>query len=357
MKILHCIYDHVRNPWVAGGGATRVREIYRRLSERHEIAVLCGMYPGAGNYKEENVAYEFLGTGRNNYVLSTLCYAVRAHGFLKDRKHEFDLIVEDFAPYNPLFSFRAKRDVVVQLHQKEGFQHLKKYFIFGSVFMFMESWYPRRFEYAVTETSEALRKFRLGPHAVAIANGFDPLLLNGDCYDGDYILFLGRFDIRQKGLDILSGALDLTRSRLVIAGGGKEEEKVRRLFSRAVSTGRAEFAGFVTGREKNDLIRKCTCMMLPSRYEGQPVTIMEAAACGKPVIVSDIPELRYAVNAGFGISFKTGDVRDLAEKMNSLMSNYSLRQELGIKAREYARDFTWDKIADEYERYLLGVIA
>ena len=355
MKILHCIYDHIRNPWVAGGGAARVHEIYRRLSDRHEITVICGRYPGARNYREEDVTYEFVGTGLNNYVLSTLCYAVHARGFLKNHAQAFDVIVEDFAPYNPLFSFRNKRNAIVQLHQKEGVQHLKKYFVFGGVFMLMESFYPKRFSYAVTETSEALKKFGLGPGAVAIPNGFDPILLAEEPVDGDYVLFLGRFDVRQKGLDTLAEALKYSRCRLIIAGGGKDDSKTRSLFSGAVKTGRVEFAGFVSGRKKADLIRECVFMVLPSRYEGQPVTVIESAACGKPVVVSDIPELRYAVEAGFGLSFRMGDVTALAEKMNFLLGDQDLRQEMGRKAREYARNFSWDAVARAHEEYLLGI--
>jgi hypothetical protein len=78
MKILHLIYDHIKNPWVAGGGAFRVYEIYRRFPEKYEITVVCGRYPGAADYREDNIDYEFVGTDRNNYVLGTFCYAVKA---------------------------------------------------------------------------------------------------------------------------------------------------------------------------------------------------------------------------------------------------------------------------------------
>jgi len=43
--------------------------------------------------------------------------------------------------------------------------------------------------------------------------------------------------------------------------------------------------------------------------------------------------------------------------MHLLLNNPSLRQEMGRKAREYARQFTWDRIAEEYEKYLLGIVS
>jgi glycosyltransferase involved in cell wall biosynthesis len=52
------------------------------------------------------------------------------------------------------------------------------------------------------------------------------------------------------------------------------------------------------------------------------------------------------------LSFKTGDAKDLAEKMNFLLHNRSLRQEMGVKARAYAQRFSWDIIAEEYEQFL-----
>jgi len=107
--------------------------------------------------------------------------------------------------------------------------------------------------------------------------------------------------------------------------------------------------------EKIKFIANAKIIILPSRYEGQGIVVLEAAACGKPVIVSDIPELRYAVDAGFGISFRTGDSNDLTEKVNFLLNDESKRKEMGEKAREYAKNFTWDKIAEEYERFLIRV--
>ena len=355
MKILHLIYDHINNPWVGGGGAVRVRELYRRMSDRHEITVVCGKYPGAENYNEDNIRYEYVGSNRNNYVLSTFCYAAKAAQYVKTNARNYDIVVEDFAPYNPAFSFLRHKNAVLQLHQREGLRHLKKYAVLGIPFLVIEKFYPRLFRNALAELPEAKKKFGLRGNVRIMPNGFDPKLLSLEPEEEDYMLFIGRFHINQKGLDTLSEVMRLVGLRLVIVGGGKDEQAVKTLFKDTVETGRAEFAGYARGEKKEELLRKCLFMVVPSRYEGQPLIIMDAAACGKPVIVSDIPELKYAVHAGFGLSFKMGDAIDLAAKMNLLIADVSLRQKMGMRAREYARNFTWDNIAEDYEQYLLSV--
>ncbi|MGC2063698.1 MAG: glycosyltransferase family 4 protein, partial [Thermodesulfovibrionales bacterium] len=321
MKILHLIYDHINNPWVGGGGAVRVRELYRRISDRHEITVVCGKYPGAENYNEDNIRYEYVGSSRNNYVMSTFCFAARAARYVKANAGNYDIVVEDFAPYNPVFSFLRHKNTVIQLHQREGLRHLKKYAVLGIPFFLIEKYYPRFFQNALAELPAAKEIFGLRANIAVLPNGFDPKLLRLEPGEEDYMLFIGRFHINQKGLDTLHDSLHLVGSRLVIVGGGKDDEAVRTLFRDAVENGRAEFAGYAWGEKKEKLLGKCLFMVVPSRYEGQPLIIMDTAACGKPVIVSDIPELRYAVDAGFGLSFKTGDERDLAEKINFLLGN------------------------------------
>jgi glycosyltransferase involved in cell wall biosynthesis len=97
-------------------------------------------------------------------------------------------------------------------------------------------------------------------------------------------------------------------------------------------------------------------MVIPSRFEGGPLTAIEAAAFGKPVVVSDIPELSYAVEADFGLQARREDAKDLADKIKHLMENAALRQEMGRKARHYAKDFTWDAIAGQYESFLLDAL-
>jgi glycogen synthase len=353
MRIIHFIYDHINNPWVGGGGAVRAFEIYRRLAKRHQITIVCGKYPGATDSVEGNPSFKFSGSDKDNYALSTFSYVFKAINYLRTHKGDADIIVEDFAPYNPIFSkFVTDKPVVLQVHHKEGMNLFNRYSIFGIPFMIVESLYPRLYSKVISVSEESRKKFSIDK-AVIIPNGTDQKLFETTTSEADYIAFLGRLQIHNKGLDTLVQAMSSINIKLAIAGSGKDEGRLSALINRLNTNRHIELIGYLSDNDKIRFIANAKIIVLPSRYEGQGIVVLEAAACGKPVIVSDIPELRYAVDAGFGISFRKCDSNDLTEKVNFLLNDESKRKEMGGKAREYAKNFTWDKIAEEYERFLI----
>lgn len=362
MRILHLIYDHMNNPWVGGGGAVRVYEIYKRLAKYgHEITIVSGKYPDASDYSEAKLNYKFIGTDRN-YALSTLSYAFQAARFVKNYGNEFEIIIEDFAPWNPIFSrFLTKIPVILHINHREGKNILKRWFIFGIPFFLIDVFYPRFFSH-VTALSEWTKKKINISHAVVVPAGINSNLFKDGKHKGgkdekqDYILYIGRFHIKNKGLDTLISAMKGLDAKLMLVGRGRDENRLKEM-TRKLKLNNIGFLGFINEDKKIRVLEGARLFVLPSRYEGQGIVVLEAAACGKPVIVSDIPELRYAVDAGFGLAFKTGDAIDLAEKMKLLLEDESLREELGKRAREYAKNYTWDKIAEEYERCLVEVVA
>ncbi len=363
MKILHLIYDHINNPWVGGGGAVRVHEICRRLAGcGHEITVLSGEYPGAKAYYEGNLEFYFAGTGMDNYILSTFSYAFSASRFVKKYGDRFDVIIEDFAPWNPVFSsLLTKRPVVLHINHLEGLNIIRRWSVLGMPFLLIERLYPRLFSRISALSGETRKKIN-SPDAVIVPAGIDSNLIVDSNHhrerniDNDYILYIGRLHIKNKGLDTLLAAMNGLNTRLMVAGRGKDEKKLKEMAEK-LELKNIVFSGFIREDEKFNLLRDGLIFVLPSRFEGWGIVVLEAAACGKPVIVSDIPELRYAVDAGFGISFKTGDASDLAAKIRFLNENRTLREEMGRKAREYVKNYTWDKIALDYERFLLDIVA
>jgi len=344
VKILHLIYDHINNPWLGGGGAVRVYEIYRRLNNRgYEVNIVCGSFPGAQDYRERNIRFKFVGFN-GNYIISTLSYAYFAYRFLRKNWKAFDFIIEDFAPWNPVFShrFQNMKPVVLQLHHMMGIKIVRKYYVFGLPFYLIENLYPKRFRNIVSVSEETLRKYEVDGYV--IPNGINFLIDAKDIKIGDYILYLGRIEFYNKGLDLLLDAnLGL---KTIIVGKGKDERLLKGLKREY------QFLGFVDEKMKRSLIENSRFLVMPSRYEGQGIVALEAAAMGKPVVVSDIPELRYVVENGFGISFRSKNVDDLKEKIENLWKDESLILEMGKRGVEFARSYTWDEMAVKYEQYL-----
>ncbi|HNE04761.1 MAG TPA: glycosyltransferase, partial [Anaerolineales bacterium] len=87
-------------------------------------------------------------------------------------------------------------------------------------------------------------------------------------------------------------------------------------------------------------------LVMPSLYESFGMVALEAMACGTPVIASEVGGLGYLVQDGVtGYTVPDSAPEALCEKLSILLGNSDLRNEMGMKAAEYATDYAWEKIA------------
>lgn len=364
MRILHLGYSHVENPWNAGGAAAAVREVYRRLVGRHEITVVCGGWPGAPDAERPDGVREVFGPCVGSYIGSRLGYSWFAR---RTAAHtDCDLVIDDMSAYSPSFAWRQTGRPCVALLQLDLLRATLKYPVIGRV--------ARRF---VLEALAAYENFvyvspslmkecaPLTPacrRAVCIPNGVSADLLALAPQEHPYILFLGRLDAYAKGLDALLREFKvLNRTmpdvRLVIAGSGPDERRLRALAARLNLAQAVEFVGRVSGTRKADLLRQCLCVAMPSRNEGWPLVAMEAAACGKVVVGHAVPGLWDAV-----VRDETGLLVDpeqegaLAAALERVIRDGPLRATLGGAARRRAAEFSWERTAERYEQFYTQVL-
>ena len=134
---------------------------------------------------------------------------------------------------------------------------------------------------------------------------------------------------------------------LVIAGGeGWLHEEITDRIKRSGLEQRVHLLGFVEDADLPALYNLASVFAFPSWYEGFGVPLLEAMACGIPVLSADNSSLPEVVgNAGLLVS--AGDSEALAGAMAELLSDGELQQRLGRAGQERARRFTWEAAAQQ----------
>jgi D-inositol-3-phosphate glycosyltransferase len=180
---------------------------------------------------------------------------------------------------------------------------------------------------------------------------------------GRMLLFVGRIE-PLKGLDVLVEAIGIMRKNevfndnpfcLAIIGGDPEESEeqanieISRIKALTEKYGLGDLVTFLGRRNQDSLpyyYSAAEAVVVPSQYESFGMVALEAMACGKPVVASQIGGLAYLVQDGItGFTVPVDEPIELANRLTSLLQNPSLRDQMGKQAVIVARDYAWDKIA------------
>jgi len=135
--------------------------------------------------------------------------------------------------------------------------------------------------------------------------------------------------------------------QLLIAGATLDAKLHRALLVLANSLGiadRVEFLGRMDPESLATLYRQAKVFVFPSRLESFGIPLIEAMACGVPVVASSLPVCREICQDAASY-FTPGDPESLAEKVLTLLSNGHLVDSMIEKGRRRAAEFSWDKTA------------
>jgi len=113
--------------------------------------------------------------------------------------------------------------------------------------------------------------------------------------------------------------------------------------------GAVQFLGYADGRTLRDLYLGATCLVFPSLGEGFGLPVLEAMACGLPVItsrVSSLPEIA----GDAAVMVDPADAVELAEATHRVVTRSDLREELRRRGLERASQFSWRRTAVEVSR-------
>jgi glycogen(starch) synthase len=173
--------------------------------------------------------------------------------------------------------------------------------------------------------------------------------------DPPRILCLGRL-VPEKGFDLAVAAFGVVlhrfpSARLVVAGDGPQEGKLKQ---QTIDLGLAhcvEFVGGVRPGKVADLIAQATLVLIPSRLEGFGLVALEAGSMARPVVatcVGGLPEV--IVHEETGLLTESENSEALAEAIELLLEQPEKAERMGRAARERAqKEFGWERHVDAYD--------
>jgi glycosyltransferase involved in cell wall biosynthesis len=175
-----------------------------------------------------------------------------------------------------------------------------------------------------------------------------------------YVLFVGTFEPR-KGIDVLVeafrevAAADLDLELWLVGQSGWHVEPIEALIATHPFAARIRRLGYVADDALATLLRHARVVVYPSRGEGFGLPVLEALACGAPVITTD-RTVMAEVAGDAAVLVDVGDAKTLATQIASVLSwNDVQRQNAAARGRGRAEEYTWDRsVAQHLAAYELA---
>lgn len=201
-----------------------------------------------------------------------------------------------------------------------------------------------------------LREYGMDPGRVKITwNGVDEKLFFPSCRKGkEYVLYTGVLRARKGLFDLIKCARlvadECPDVEFIICGSGSLLSKLRVEARRTGLQQQITFLGHVNRRKLIQTYQNATIHVIPSIYEGLPTVLLEAMACGLPVVATNIGGNRDVISSGVdGFLVPPRSPEDMARMIRMLLEGESLRAKIGKAAREtILLRYTWDKIVDNF---------
>ena len=198
-----------------------------------------------------------------------------------------------------------------------------------------------------------------------IPNGVDTKLFSLCKHPANFnsfnVLYTGRLT-RNKGIDILLKIIRYVHEKLsirdikfTICGSGQLEDMVKEV---AQNYENVQYLGFVSPNSLTSIYREAHVLIIPSRTEGMPLSILEAQSCGLPVVGSKIPGISdVIINEKTGHLINVGDIKGFAGAIKKYYELWRASPEeyhrLNMKIREHIlKNYNWDIIIDRFEEML-----
>lgn len=324
-------------PNILGGVETHCEELYPYLAHdsNHEITVI-----GRSCYVKNGKLQNFKGVKlKTVYAPKIKAFEAIVHSLLSvfyaaikrpDVVHIHAVGPNLVTPIGRLLGLN-----VVMTHHGPDYERIK-WGKMAKLFLKTGEWAGVKFANKVIVISEEIKKSIVEKYgrddAVVIPNGVSiaekpaykkEVLERYGIYQYKYIFTLGRF-VPEKGFDYLIRAFQKSEVngayKLVIAGDADHESEYSKSLKSQARDAGVVLTGFIKGEELSQLFAHCGLFVLPSFYEGLPISLLEAMSYNLPILASDIPA-NTQVPIPEHSFFPVGNEEALAQKLNKYFAN------------------------------------
>lgn len=347
-------------PATYGGIERHVEEIGARMADRgHQLTVYA-----RDDYLEQPIdsyrgmRIKSLGTVNSKH-LEALLHS--GHAALDSLLRSFDVVhYHALGPglFSPVSRYASRAVVVQTIHGRDD--QRDKWGGLAQRALSLGTWLSSRVPDRTIVVSQELGTDYLqswGRSTVYIPNGTpeptfrpaDEITRRWGLQGGDYVLALGRLVPEKDAASLIKAFRSVeTGAKLVIVGGSSHsDDYVKQLHSLAESDPRVIMTGYQYGTVLEELLSNARIFAQPSLLEGLPLTLLEAAGYGVPILASNIgphTEVLHSVAEGAAM-FEVGNVEDLAAKLRIMLSGYSGERVESLAADVRSR-YSWDRATD-----------
>jgi glycosyltransferase involved in cell wall biosynthesis len=346
----------------AGGAELYVQNLASRwVKDGHSVTLFTsndGHLPANG--ETDGVRIIRRGGFYATYLLGSLYYLVHFRG-------KFDVIIdsENGIPFfTPLYAKEPVYCLIHHIHQEVFRKSLVWPLSSFACFLerdLMPMVYRNSIFITVSQSSRnEMQKLNITDKNIEVVHpGIDDDFLSpGEKSTIPTISYVGRLKEHKSVHVLIESFKDiigkLPNARLVIAGDGEEENKLKVLTEKLGLQDSVSFLGKVTEEEKRDILRKSWVFVTPSLIEGWGITTIEANACGTPVVAFDVPGLRDSVQhekTGLLVPYGKRDL--LTDSVFKILTDSDLRNELSRNSIEWAGNFGWNKSSKKFTESIL----
>jgi len=291
-----------------------------------------------------------------------ITYLLSVFWFLYRKRHSYDIIHCHIAQgfhsiVAILFKSLFKKKVIIKVAATgpiSDFVMMKKV-IFGNGFLEKLKNADKIITICTQSEKEALQEGFLPSTVMQIKNGVDvhyftPLL--SDSTKQTRILFIGRLDYMKGVHNLIEAFNGLIKegmnAYLTIVGDGPDREKLENLASVSGLNDHLSFCGEIKGVVS--LLQESTMFVLPSLSEGLSNVVLEAMACGLPVVATNAGGTTDIIKDGInGILVEPDNVGQLCNAMKKIIVNKSMAEQLGNEARKTVEiHFSMEQVVTKY---------